>query len=283
MADFGSRLANTFATRGQLSVGIDPHSFLLSEWGLPHTADGAREFGLRVVDAVAATSGIVKPQIAFFERFGSAGYAALESVLRAAREAGLLVIADAKRGDVGSTVAAYGEAWLSPGSPLEVDAMTVVAYQGVGSLKEPIELAVAHGKGMFIVAAASNPEAVDTQSAVRTTGRWEGRSVGASIVGEVQELNSRIGQGLGPVGVVIGATTNTRDYGIIADDLTRTPILAPGFGEQGALVSDAKELYGESAPNVIAHVGRGVLRAGRNGLAQAIADQAAELKAALDR
>src|SRR5690606_33699649 len=97
-----------------------------------------REFGLRVVDAVAGRAGIVKPQVAFFERFGSAGFAALEDVLAAARNAGILVIADVKRGDLGTSVEAYGQAWLTPGSPLEVDAMTMVAYQGTGSIEAPL-------------------------------------------------------------------------------------------------------------------------------------------------
>jgi orotidine-5'-phosphate decarboxylase len=166
---FGGRLAAAFAADGQLCLGIDPHARLLAEWGLPDSGPGTREFGLRAVEAAAGIVGIVKPQVAFFERHGSVGYAALEDVLAAARAAGLIVIADAKRGDVGSTVAAYGEAWLSPGSPLEADAMTISAYQGVGSIAEPIALAQAHGKGLFVLAATSNPEAVMAQTA--TIGR----------------------------------------------------------------------------------------------------------------
>ena len=280
MADFGSRLERTFESRGHLSLGIDPHAFLLAEWGLPDSASGARELGLRAVEAAAGVIGIVKPQVAFFERFGSAGYAALEAVLAAARDAGLLTIADAKRGDVGSTVSAYGEAWLTPGSPLEADAMTVVAYQGVGSLTGPIDLATTHGKGVFVLAATSNPESVDTQSAARTTGPFAGWTVAASIVGEVDQLNSEA-RGLGSVGVVIGATADAAEYGILADALTRTPILAPGFGEQGALVTEVSALYGDAARNVIAHVGRSVLGSGPDGLAAALAHQADELKKAI--
>ena len=133
---------------------------MLDRWALPDSAEGAREFGLRAVAAAAGTIGIVKPQVAFFERHGSAGYAALERVLAEARDADLLVIADAKRGDIGSTVDAYAEAWLRPGSPLEADAMTVVAYQGVGSLAGPIARAQAAGKGLFVLAATSNREAL---------------------------------------------------------------------------------------------------------------------------
>uniref|UniRef100_UPI00292FF3BB orotidine-5'-phosphate decarboxylase n=1 Tax=Clavibacter michiganensis TaxID=28447 RepID=UPI00292FF3BB len=131
---FGARLARTFRAHGHLCVGIDPHRSLLDAWGLADDARGLEEFGLRVVEATAGRAGIVKPQVAFFERHGSAGYAALERVLAAARDAGLLVIADAKRGDIGSTVDAYGAAWLAPDSLLRADAVTLTAYTGVGSL-----------------------------------------------------------------------------------------------------------------------------------------------------
>ncbi len=264
MLSFGERLESVFGTSGQLCLGIDPHAFLLESWGLPDSAAGVREFGLRCVDVAAGVVGIVKPQVAFFERHGSAGYAALEVVLAAARGAGLLVIADAKRGDVGSTVEAYGAAWLTPGSSLEADAMTISAYQGVGSLSDVVSLAGAGGKGLFVLAATSNPESVETQTAVRDRGERAGRTVAASIVDEVHDLNSST-PGLGSIGVVIGATIAAADYGIDAASLSNTPVLAPGFGEQGALVSDLPALYGARATNVVANLGRSVLRAGPSG------------------
>jgi len=279
---FGERLTGVFLDRGHLCLGIDPHAFLLAEWGFPDSAAGVREFSLRAVEAAVGTVGIVKPQVAFFERHGSAGYAALELLLSEARNAGLLVIADAKRGDVGSTVAAYGASWLTPGSPLEADAMTVSAYQGVGSLSAVVDLATAHGKGLFVLAATSNPESVDTQTALRDRGQLAGWTVAASIVDEVHQLNSSA-TGLGSVGVVIGATVNAGDYGITSDRLRSTPILAPGFGEQGAGLSDVVELYGAVAPHVIANVGRGVLRAGPDGAKAALERNAQELREALAR
>lgn len=281
MPEFGQRLVATFASRGQLCVGIDPHPFLLEQWGLADTADGVREFGLRVVDAAAGVIGIVKPQVAFFERHGSRGYAALEAVLAAARQGGLLVIADVKRGDLGTSVAAYGEAWLTPGSPLESDAMTISAYQGVGSIAAPIELARAGGKGLFVLAATSNPEAVAAQTAIIQGGRFAGESVAAGIVGEVDELN-RDADVLGAVGLVLGATVDLADYGIRTDSLRRTPILGPGFGEQGALFTDLHARYGAAAGNVVVSVSRGVLRAGPEGIDVEIARQAAALAEAAD-
>lgn len=273
MTDFGDSLATVFETRGRLCVGIDPHPFLLEEWGLPDSADGLREFGLRVVDAAAGVIGIVKPQVAFFERHGSGGYAALEAVLAAAREAGLLVIADVKRGDLGTSVAAYGQAWLGASSPLEVDAMTVSAYQGLGSLAEPIGLAGSTGKGLFVLAATSNPEAAATQTAIVAL---SGVTVAAGIVAGVGELNAEA-IGLGPVGLVLGATVDLADYGIREELLAKTPILAPGFGEQGALFGDIQRLYGAASANIIVSVSRGVLRSGPDAIDFTIARQAAEL------
>ena len=280
---FGERLAEVFDASGRLCVGIDPHAYLLGEWDLPDDASGVREFGLRVVEATAGRAGIVKPQVAFFERHGSAGYAALEDVLAAARDAGLLVIADAKRGDVGTSVEAYGTAWLTPGSPLEADAMTISAFQGVGSIAAPHDLALANGKGLFVLAATSNPEATAVQTATVTSGGTAGRSVAASIVADVHDWNSLETDGataLGSTGVVLGATVDLADYGITAEALAATPILAPGFGHQGALVSDATRLYGAASAGVIVSASRSILAAGPSAIAAAIDAQAEEIAGA---
>lgn len=268
MRDFGARLATVLEERGPLCLGIDPHPFLLEQWGLADSALGVRDFSLRAVEAARDIIGVVKPQVAFFERHGAAGYAALEEVIRVARAAGLLVIADAKRGDIGSTVDAYGEAWLTPGSGLESDAMTLVAYQGVESLAGPLARAREHGKGVFVLAATSNPEARATQTAL-VVDDGASRSVAATVVTEVAAHNPP--DRLGSVGVVIGATVRVGDFGISADELTQTPVLAPGFGEQGARLSDIRALFGAVSGNVIANVGRGLLRVGADDLADAIA------------
>lgn len=264
MGDFGTRLETVFAASGRLCVGVDPHAELLTIWGLPDTAAGVREFGMRVVDAVAGRAGILKPQVAFFERHAAAGYSALEAVLASARAAGLLVIADVKRGDVGSSVDAYGEAWLAPGSPLEADAMTAVAYQGLGSLDGVLSRAQAGGKGVFVLAATSNPEGAQTQLAVR----GDGRTVAAGVVADV--ASRRTGSGLGDVGVVLGATVRLADYGIDPDQLAGIPVLAPGFGAQGANLADVAVLFGAAAPNTVVTVSRSVLGAGPDGLSEAV-------------
>lgn len=265
--DFGTRLAAVMAERGPVCVGVDPHPFLLADWGLPDSSDGVRRFGLDVVQRAADAVGIVKPQVAFFERHGSAGFAALAEVMAAARAAGLIVVADAKRGDIGSTMAAYAQAWLSPGSEFEADAMTVVAYQGVGSLAGTVELALDSGKGLFVLAATSNPEAVGIQTArMRGEAERAESTVAAGIVERVHAMNEAADR-LGSVGVVIGATVGLGEHGIDAAALRGTPVLAPGFGEQGADPAELDRLFGAASHNVVVAVSRSALRHGRSGLA----------------
>lgn len=282
-ATFGQRLASAFAEHGQLCLGIDPHAHLLEAWGLPDTPSGLRDFGLRIVEAANGIVGLVKPQVAFFERHGAEGFAALEAVLAAARAAGLLTIADAKRGDIGSTVEAYGQAWLTPGGPLEADAMTILAYQGVGSVAAPVALAHAVGKGLLVLAATSNPESIEPQTALITTGPRAGRTVAAGIVDEVIELNAgaqRDSAPIGSIGVVLGATVEAERYGIALEAMAAapaTPILAPGFGHQGAGFAQLRGRYREASPFVIAATSRGVLAAGPQKIAEALKRAAGEL------
>jgi orotidine-5'-phosphate decarboxylase len=285
---FGERLSGAFADWGQLCVGIDPHPWLLTQWGLPDSASGVREFVLRVVAACAGRVGIVKPQVAFFERHGAAGFSAIEAVLGAARAAGLLVIADAKRGDVGSSVEAYGAAWLTPGSPLEADALTVNPYPGVGSLDPVIALARRHGKGLYLLAATSNPEGLAGQTAVVATGEQAGQSVAGSIVAEVIKRNevtdsSAAGSSIGDLGVVLGATVDLAVYGIdpgrlvsTAHGVPATSILAPGFGHHGARFDQVRTRFGAAAAVTVLSVSRSILSAGPDGLAAAIDNHVSE-------
>lgn len=269
MSSFGSRLQRAVATRGRLCVGIDPHEALLREWGLGVDAQGVREFGLRTVDAAASTVGIVKPQVSFFERFGSAGFAALEEVMAAARAAGLLVIADAKRGDIGTTMDAYAAAWLPPGAPLEADALTLSPYLGVGALASTLASALTHGKGAFVLAATSNPEAAQLQTAHVDTGA----PVAAAVAAEVVAADSSTGD-WASLGLVVGATVDLADRGLRPFGRT-VPILAPGFGAQGAEPADLARVFGGLADGVIASESRSILSAGPDRLAARIAERAA--------
>ena len=284
---FGDRLSAAFSGYGRLCVGIDPHAGLLRDWDLTDSASGAREFGLRVVDAAAGRVGLVKPQVAFFERFGAAGFAALEEIIAAARAAGLLVIADVKRGDIGTSVAAYGEAWLAAGSPLESDAMTISAFQGVGSIEGVMELAESTGKGLFVLAVTSNPEASVIQRAEAKTDGRPGvapstRSVAGVIIDDVAAFNRRQPEHvLGSVGLVLGATADLASFGVGPDRLlgpNPSPILAPGFGHQGARLDDASAIFGQALDSVIVSESRSILAAGPERIAGAVTERAAEVR-----
>lgn len=271
---FGQRLHESFVNRGRLCVGIDPHPWLLERWELDVSAAGAREFGLRVVDAASARAGIIKPQVSFFERWGSAGFAALERVLQEARDAGLLIVGDAKRGDIGTTMDAYARAWLTPGSPLEVDALTVSPYLGVGSLAGAADFARANNKGLFVLAATSNSEAAGLQQARREE---MNASVAASVVKQVSSWNMG-DEGVGSFGVVIGATLELDAFGISSAAFEPTlPILAPGFGEQGAQVSELARIYRDLQAGVIVSESRSLLEAGPEGVGDAIARRIDEI------
>ncbi len=171
MTGFGARLAEAKARRGPLCLGIDPHPELLGAWGLPTTADGLAAFCDTCIEAFAGFA-VVKPQVAFFEAYGAAGYAVLERTIAALRAAGVLVLADAKRGDIGTTMAAYAAAWAGD-SPLAADAVTASPYLGFGSLRPLLETAAAHDRGVFVVAATLQPGGRDRAARrVRRSHAW---------------------------------------------------------------------------------------------------------------
>jgi len=276
VTSFGARLRQALDAHGPLCVGIDPHAALLDAWGLPQTADGVRAFGLATVEAAAGRVGIVKPQVSFFERFGSRGFAALEDVLSAARAAGLLVVADAKRGDIGTTMAGYAQAWLEPGSPLEADALTISPYLGGGSLAEAITRALPAGKGVFVLAATSNPEGAPVQQALvpAALAVTPGETTALRITRDVTAYDSPQG-GLGSVGLVVGATIDRGDFGLDDETLRTVPLLAPGFGAQGATPADLRSRFGTLAGNVLASESRSILSAGPDRIAATIEERAA--------
>lgn len=275
-ATFGSRLAAQFALGKRLCVGIDPHPSLLSDWGLEDSAAGAREFGLRVIESAAEHAAAVKPQVAFFERFGSAGFLALEEVLRRSRESGVLTIADAKRGDIGSTFAAYAQAWLEPGSPLEADALTVNAYQGFGVLSPAIELSRTAGKGVFVLAATSNPEATELQTARTSTHS----TVAAEVLADAWRANlAAPTSDLGSVGVVLGATIDFERYGFALPEqrTAMPPVLLPGVGAQGGDVLTVTRTFGILAHGLLVNESRSLLADGPTKLAMRIRERSSEL------
>ena len=254
METFGQRLTDAIGKRGPLCVGIDPHPALLTRWGLGDDVAGLERFARTVVDALADRVAVVKPQSAFFERFGSRGVAILESTIRQLRQAGALVLLDVKRGDIGSTMAAYASAYLDPASSLSANAITVSPYLGVGSLQPAFDLAAANGAGVFVLALTSNPEGASVQHAVGS----DGRTVAQRVIDEISQLNAGT-QPLGNLGLVVGAT-----IGRTGHDLSQVngPLLAPGLGAQGATPSDLRSVFGESLRNVLPSYSREVLNAG---------------------
>lgn len=253
LAPFGARLRQALDTRGQLCVGIDPHASLLAAWGLGDDLAGLETFSRTVVEALADRVAVLKPQAAFFERFGSKGVAVLEKTVEEARAAGALVLMDAKRGDIGSTMAAYAEAFLSPASPLFSDAVTVSPYLGFGSLRPALDLAREQGCGVFALALTSNPEGAEVQRAVGA----DGEPVAASVLRRLAAENEGAAP-LGSFGAVVGATL--ADAGV--ELAINGPLLAPGIGAQGATMADLPRVFGASVINVVPSVSRDVLKHG---------------------
>ncbi|MEU5916716.1 orotidine-5'-phosphate decarboxylase [Streptomyces sp. NPDC047141] len=251
---FGTRLRSAMDERGPLCVGIDPHAALLDSWGLADDIAGLERFTFTVVEALAGTVAVFKPQSAFFERFGSRGIAVLERATADLRAAGGLVVMDAKRGDIGSTMAAYAETFLHKDSPLFSDALTVSPYLGYGALKPAVDLARESGAGLFVLALTSNPEGAEVQRAVRE----DGRTVGATMLAHLAEENAGETP-MGSFGAVVGATLG--DLSSFDLDING-PLLAPGIGAQGATPADLPAVFGAAVGNVVPNVSRGVLRHG---------------------
>ncbi|MEU7220430.1 orotidine-5'-phosphate decarboxylase [Nocardia iowensis] len=252
MTSFGGRLQHAMRHFGPVCVGIDPHPGLLESWGLTADADGLEKFAEICVEAFDGCVALVKPQVAFFETYGSAGIAVLERTIEVLRASGTLVLADAKRGDIGSTMDAYAHAWLADG-PLGSDAVTVSPYLGFGSLAPALALAEANRRGVFVLAATSNPEGAQVQRVAAA----DGRTIAQVMVDEAAACNA--GAEFGSVGVVIGATLTE------APDLSALngPILMPGVGAQGGGPENIRDLVPEAMlAAAVPTVSREVLRAG---------------------
>ncbi|WP_421084136.1 orotidine-5'-phosphate decarboxylase [Rothia nasimurium] len=255
---FGDRLANAMAEKGPLCVGIDPHPALLESWGLADSPASLQIFADTVLEACGPVAAALKPQVALFERHGSAGLAVLENFHRAAADAGVLVVADAKRGDIGSTMAAYADAWLGEKSPLATDSVTLSPYLGFESLRPALDLAHQQGRGTFVLALTSNPEGKTVQ---HVGGQ---QSVAGSIVKVAQAENAKHSwDTMGPCGLVVGATVQDALTSLQIDlSSFNGPILAPGYGAQGATAQDLYQVFEGLEKQVLVNSSRGVLSAG---------------------
>jgi orotidine-5'-phosphate decarboxylase len=249
---FGRRLRDQVDKLGPFCVGIDPHPSLLRDWGLDDDAAGLERFAMTCAEAVAGQVAIVKPQSAFFERHGSRGIAVLESMISTLRASNTLVLLDAKRGDIGSTMQGYADAYLDQSSPLAVDAITVHPYLGFESLRPALDVAQRNGAGVFVVALTSNPEAVEVQAA-----RTGDATVAGGVLAAIKRENAA-GAPLGSVGAVVGANLQRVDEDLDIGGW----LLAPGFGAQGGTAANVARIFAGVTDRVLPSSSRGVLTAG---------------------
>ncbi|MDR1214019.1 MAG: orotidine-5'-phosphate decarboxylase [Propionibacteriaceae bacterium] len=249
---YAVRLRRNLAQRAPLCVGVDPHPGLLRAWGLPVSPLGLARFGAVVVESLADRVACLKPQSAFFEAHGAAGLAVLEEIVGQARRAGALVIVDAKRGDIGSTMTAYAEAYLGDG-PLAGDAVTLSPYLGFGALTPALDLAEANGRGVYLLARTSNLEGSAIQSAITASGV----SVAQSLVDAAAERNRD--SGLDAVGLVLGVTQ--AELGVDLSHFSGT-VLAPGVGVQGGSLAGAHRLLAGFNGPIVPSLSRQILQAG---------------------
>ncbi|EJF86873.1 orotidine-5'-phosphate decarboxylase [Candidatus Bartonella washoeensis] len=247
---------------GPLCIGFDPSHQVLHSWKLSFDYKGLKDFCDILLTAVIGKVGIIKPQVAFFELYGVEGLQALKELIEIAHEQGLLVLADAKRGDIGSTAEAYGKAWLGPSSAFKADAMTVNPFLGFDALIPLIKVAEETGAGVFVVVQSSNPE---------------GKHIRNALIGD-QTLSIHLAQcicdyniqsrvmhhNLGPIGAVIGATLGSESKDTI-EQLKNSLFLVPGIGAQGGTMLQLVHQFPQSLwQNVIPSVSRSITDAGRN-------------------
>ena len=253
---FAARFESARAKRGPLVWGLDPSGGLLEQWGLGDTADGLDRFVDTVLPAAADAVGLVKPQSAFYERHGWRGVRTLTRLVAEARNAGLLVIMDAKRGDIGSTNDAYGDAYLGPGAPLAADALTVTPYLGLGAMGSLVRRADQAGSCLFVVVRSSNPEGRAVQSALDPSGH----SVEEVLLGQIGDLNRQLRPaGIGPVGAVVAPLETQPRLELTT---ARALFLAPGVGAQGATLEDVANVFASCPDRVLPSVSRVLLAAG---------------------
>ncbi len=262
MGSFADRLAESVdRKRTQVVVGLDPRPDLIPL----EVRDDVPRFCRGIIDAVAPHAAAVKPQLAFFEALGVEGIAALEELCGYSRAAGLHVILDGKRGDIGSTARAYAAAYLEPreeGGVALGDALTVNPYLGPDSVEPYLAACRRHGTGIFCVVKTSNPGGADIQDLALSDGRpvWQhvARLVGewgADLVGE---------RGLSSVGAVIGAT-HPRAVGEARRLLPQSLLLLPGVGAQGASPADVARAFTSGPASALVNVSRSVMYAYRQG------------------
>lgn len=276
MSSFAARLHQKIVEHSPLCVGVDPSAALLKSCNLPNTPDGAFEFGRRVLEAADFRISLLKPQSAFFERFGSAGLKAVEELTTLARSREVLVLLDGKRGDIDTTGAAYAEGYFSATTTLRVDAVTTHVYLGLAALDPFLDIAVRAEGGVFVVVRSSNPEGRELQTARMANGE----TVAQNLCREITLRNRKQGEGLQYLGAVVGATCD--DAAETVDAMPQSFILAPGVGAQGATIQDVLKRMPSARGRVLPNVSRAILANGGSvsdikATIRSLQDQAREL------
>lgn len=259
-----SSVIQTFADRfqsvrkrvGPLVWGLDPSSELLCEWGLGDNPDGLDRFVDIVLGVATEAVGLIKPQSAFYERHGWRGIRSLTRLCADARRAGLLVILDAKRGDVGSTNDAYAEAYLGKDAPIAADALTVHPYLGLAAMGAFISRAHEAGSCLLVVTRSSNREGRSVQAAETKPGV----AVEVDLLRQIGQLNAALAPGrIGPIGAVVGPSEREAPLDLVSP---HGLYLAPGVGAQGATVDDVVKVFAACPDRVMPSASRSLLSTG---------------------
>lgn len=232
---FADRLIAATRTHGPLCVGIDPHAGRIPNLFGGDTPEGLEKWGLAVVNAARGNAGIIKPQVGLFERHGWQGMKALSVVAAAAKQADMVVLMDAKRGDIGSTAEGYAAAYLAENAPFACDALTVNPYMGLDTLAPHVRVAAETGKGVIVLARTSNPGSADYQAR-----DMQGAPLFARVVESLAPMIEQLKGDSGWSGLMLvtGATgpEEARHLRALAPDAL---FLVPGYGAQGAGAAEA--------------------------------------------
>ena len=282
-SDFGLRLSNSMAKYGPLCVGIDPHRKLLTDWGYNVDAEAPNSSPCVCCRPPTGAPRSQIPDADVRALRSPKGFEALERVLYAARQMGVITIVDCLRGGLSTTISAIADAYFKPGAPLLADAITLLPYYGARSLNGLVTEALENGRGVFIASLTSNPEGMSLQTALRQSGDYKGRTVAYGIASTAQKHNVDI-EGMGSVGLIIGATIGQwmQDSGVDPSKFTG-PILSPGYGWQGAEAKDLKTVFRGTRGNVLVTVSRFIASHGPDiaALSQATESIALDVRQAL--
>jgi orotidine-5'-phosphate decarboxylase len=287
MATFADRLMAAIDRKGcPISVGFDPRLDLmpptlvrtyLAQHGETHRAASLaiRDFNLRLLDALAPHVPAVKVQVAFYEAFGPAGMEVFADTLREARDRGLIVIADVKRGDVELTAQAYASAYLASSLPgvklspgFEADAITVNPYVGGDGVLPFVAAATSHGKGVFILVKTSNPTSGEVQNLL-----VDGHPLYERLASLIQQWGQGTEgtRGYQAVGAVVGATYPA-EAAQLRQLMPYTYFLVPGYGAQGAGAADVQACFGADGYGAVVNSSRAILYAFRQETYQAFGE-----------